>query len=135
MQSIEWTTEVIVLAVIASIICAALGYLLASVIQTKKSAALTAKLEQVQSELEKTLTANASLQARLSEAEQEKHQQQLQESALRGELSGAQATSQRLEGDLEQRRQELGLGIQLHRILSRGNILGICQVGIRIVFQ
>ncbi|PHR11213.1 MAG: DNA recombination protein RmuC [Sphingopyxis sp.] len=120
MQSIEWTTEVIVLAVIASIICAALGYLLASVIQTKKSAALTAKLEQVQSELEKTLTANASLQARLSEAEQEKHQQQLQESALRGELSGAQATSQRLEGDLEQRRQELAsLGQRLEQAVQQ----------------
>ena len=81
MQSIQWTTEVIVLAAIALVICAAIGYLLATVIQTRKSAGLNARLEQIQSELDKAVAASSLLQARLSEAEQEKHRQQLQECA------------------------------------------------------
>jgi len=120
MQSIQWTTEVIVLAAIALVICAAIGYLLATVIQTRKSAGLNARLEQIQSELDKAVAASSLLQARLSEAEQEKHRQQLQESALRGELNGAHTTNQRLEGDLEQRRQELtSLGQRLEQAVQQ----------------
>lgn len=120
MQSIQWTTEVIVLAAIALVICAAIGYLLATVIQTRKSAALSARLEQTQAELDKATTAGSLLQTQLSEAEQEKHRQQLQESALRGELNGVQATNQRLEGDLEQRRQELtSLGQRLEQAVQQ----------------
>lgn len=120
MQSIQWTTEVIVLAAIALVICAAIGYLLATVIQARKSAGLNARLEQIQSELDKAVAASSLLQARLSEAEQEKHRQQLQESALRGELNGAHATNQRLEGDLEQRRQELAsLGQRLEQTVQQ----------------
>ena len=120
MQSIQWTTEVIVLAAIALVICAAIGYLLATVIQARKSAGLNARLEQIQSELDKAVAASSLLQARLSEAEQEKHRQQLQESALRGELNGAHTTNQRLEGDLEQRRQELtSLGQRLEQAVQQ----------------
>lgn len=107
MQAIQWTTEVIVLTAIALTASALLGFLLATAIQARKLAALSAKLELTQAELDKSTATSTALQEQLVGADEQKHQQQLKEGALQGELKNAQATNERLERELDQRRTEL----------------------------
>ena len=48
MQTIQWTNELIVIASLIGIALAGLGFLMATVVQSRKVARLTAQLEQLQ---------------------------------------------------------------------------------------
>lgn len=107
MQSLEWTTDLIIITSLGSFAFAALGYLLAMVMLGRKSVALAAELQQMQGALEIANAQGLKFEednARLTSQLQDKA---LSESRLQTQFSSAQTTEQRLNEALAERKDEM----------------------------
>ncbi|VEG89830.1 DNA recombination protein RmuC [Legionella spiritensis] len=107
MQGIEWTTELISITILISIALAAVGFLLATVLQGRKVAKITTQLEYSQQALDQANNTNIEIQAQLKQVQSTLHQKELFESKLQEQFSNAQATVQRLAREADDRKQEL----------------------------
>ena len=106
MQTIQWTNELIVIASLIGIALAGLGFLMATVVQGRKVARLTAQLEQLQGNLEQADALNQSLQDSMKDLESSLHEKDLAESRLQAQLTGAQSNEQRLTDELRSQKEE-----------------------------
>ncbi|MBS8231289.1 DNA recombination protein RmuC [Marinobacter salarius] len=106
MQTIQWTNELIVIASLIGIALAGLGFLMATVVQSRKVARLTAQLEQLQGNLEQADALNQSLQDSMKDLESSLHEKDLAESRLQAQLTGAQSNEQRLTDELRSQKEE-----------------------------
>lgn len=106
MQTIQWTNELIVIASLIGIALAGLGFLMATVVQGRKVARLTAQLEQQQGNLEQADALNQSLQDSMKDLESSLHEKDLAESRLQAQLTGAQSNEQRLTDELRSQKEE-----------------------------
>ena len=106
MQTIQWTNELIVIASLIGIALAGLGFLMATVVQSRKVARLTAQLEQLQGNLEQADGLNQSLQDSIKDLESSLHEKDLAESRLQAQLTGAQSNEQRLTDELRSQKEE-----------------------------
>lgn len=100
MQSIEWTTSLIVMAVIAALVLLALGYFIAKAVASSMVAALNAQLQQAQQAMEQANSQNQQLQLKLGQAYDALRQKELSESKLQTQLAAADATEQRLTAEI-----------------------------------
>lgn len=107
MQSLEWTTDLIVTAALAGVILAALGYLIAMVLLGRKNAALTSQLQQEQGALESANTQSQKLKDEVDELTSQLQDKALSESRLQTQFSHAQVTEQRLNDALAERKDEV----------------------------
>ena len=106
MQTIQWTNELIVIASLIGIALAGLGFLMATVVLSRKVARLTAQLEQLQGNLEQADGLNQSLQDWIKDLESSLHEKELAESRLQAQLTGAQSNEQRLTDELRSQKEE-----------------------------
>ncbi|NYS60701.1 DNA recombination protein RmuC [Vreelandella salicampi] len=106
MQTIQWTNELIVIASLIGIALAGLGFLMATVVQSRKVARLTTQLEQLQGNLEQADALNQSLQDSMKDLESSLHEKDLAESRLQAQLAGAQSNEQRLTDELQSQKDE-----------------------------
>lgn len=106
MQTIQWTNELIVIASLIGIALAGLGFLMATVVQSRKVARLTVQLEQLQGNLEQADALNQSLQDSIKDLESSLHEKDLAESRLQAQLTGAQSNEQRLINELRSQKEE-----------------------------
>lgn len=100
MQSIEWTTSLIVMTVIAAVVLLALGYFIAKAVASGMVAALNAQLQQAQQGLEHANNQNQQLQQKLVLADDALRQKELSESKLQTQLTAAENTEQRLTAEI-----------------------------------
>lgn len=107
MQNIQWTTELIVMASLIGVALAGFGFLLATVLQSRKSTRLATQLEQLQQDLEQANAQNQTAQASIKELESALHEKDLAESRLQAQLTSAQSNEQRLTGELQSQKDEL----------------------------
>lgn len=107
MQNIQWTTELIVMACLIGAALAGLGFLLASVLQGRKSTRLATQLEQLQEDLEQAKARDEAAQTAIKELEASVHEKDLAASRLQALLAGAQSNEQRLTGELQSQKDEL----------------------------
>ncbi|MFS6537592.1 DNA recombination protein RmuC [Idiomarina loihiensis] len=115
MQSLEWTTDLIVTAALVGVTLPVLGYLIAMVLLGRKNAALTSQLQQEQGALESANTQNQKLQEEVDKLTSELQEKALSESRLQTQLSHAQVTEQRLNDALAERKEEV---IDLQKTLN-----------------
>lgn len=100
MQSLEWTTELIITASVAGLVLAVLGYLLAMVLLGRKNTELSGQLKQTEQALELANTQSQKQQEDIKQLSAALHEKDLSESKLQTRLdsiqSAAQTTEQRL---------------------------------------
>lgn len=101
MHALQWTTELIVIASVAGLILAALGYLLAMLRQGRKVTELTVRLQQPRA-LEREL------RRRLDKSERDLAQQRTLASKLKNEHTELKTTLQRKEEHFKEQMQQLG---------------------------
>ncbi|CAO1659095.1 DNA recombination protein RmuC [Halomonas sp. NYA30] len=109
MQNIQWTTELIVIASMIGAAMALMGFLLATVVQSRKSTWLTTQLEQFQENLQQANDQRQAAQESIKALESSLHEKDLAESRLQAEISGAQHSEQRLIGELQSQKDELAV--------------------------
>lgn len=107
MQSLEWTTELIITASVAGLVLAVLVYLLAMVLLGRKNTELSGQLKQTEQALELANTLSQKQQEDIKQLSAALHEKELSESKLQTQLVGAQATEHRLNDDLAERKSEL----------------------------
>ncbi|MGL4860065.1 MAG: hypothetical protein ACRC5A_10085, partial [Enterobacteriaceae bacterium] len=107
MQSSEWTTELIIIAFVVSLALVVLGYLLAMVRQGRENMKLSTQLQQAEQALELANTLNQTQQDEIRKFDTTLHEKALSESRLEMQLTSAQATEQRLNEILAERKGEL----------------------------
>lgn len=100
MHALQWTTELIVIAAVAGLILAALGYLLAMLLQGRKVTALTVQLQQPRA-LEQEL------RRRLDKSEQDLAQERALVSKLENAHTELKTTLQRKEEHFKEQMQQL----------------------------
>lgn len=106
MQNIEWTTSLIVIAIVAAVVLVALGYFVAKAFASSTVAALNTQLQQAQQALDQASNQNQQLQHRLSQADEALRQKELAESKLQGQLDAAKSNELRLTDELASRKAE-----------------------------
>lgn len=97
MQSLEWTTELIITTSVAGLVLAALGYLLAMVLLGRKNAELSGQLQQSEQALELANTHNQKQQESIKQLTEALHENELAESKLQTRLDSVQSTAQTTE--------------------------------------
>lgn len=107
MQSLQWTTDLIILASVASLVLVALGCLLTMVLMGRRNTRLNGKLEQVEQALVEANAQKQILQDDLNQLDEDLHDKALSESKLQLQLANAQATEQRLKDALVESTHEL----------------------------
>lgn len=107
MQEIEWTTQLIVIFGLIGIALTGLGFLLATVLEGRKSARLAAQLEQAQKDLEQANIQKEADRSSLKELELSLHEKELAESRLQAELAGFRTNEQRQADQLQSQKDEL----------------------------
>jgi DNA recombination protein RmuC len=107
MLASQWTTEIITICVIAAIASLGIGYLLATMLQSRKLTLLTAQLEQSQQALTNAAAQQSVQQGQLKAAESKNHQLELTESRLNEQLISARTTVERLLEELKGSRAEV----------------------------
>lgn len=89
MQASQWTTEIIVICVIAAMASMVLGYVVASLRQGRQLSRLTAQLEQAQKAHASEVAASTKLSEQLKAADARSQDLQVVESALKAKLQAA----------------------------------------------
>ncbi|AOW52300.1 TPA: DNA recombination protein RmuC [Legionella pneumophila subsp. pneumophila] len=123
MQDIQWTTELISIAIIIGITLTTIGFLLAMVLQGRKLTYITTQLEHSQKTIEQTNNTNTEIQAQLKNTQSTLHQKELLESKLQEQFSNAKANEQRLASELAMLKDELtDLGSKLEHMNQQMHI-------------
>ncbi|WP_046336304.1 DNA recombination protein RmuC [Xenorhabdus bovienii] len=107
MQSLEWTTELMIIASVAGLVLAAFGYLLAMVLLGHKNTELNTQLQQADQALKLANTQNQKHQDELKQLGTTLHEKELSESKLQTQQTNAKVTEQRLNDALAERKGEL----------------------------
>ncbi len=107
MPDIQWTTELVALAAGAGALLAVLGFVLAMILQGRRLAALREQLAQVRRELEQAVHNGQQLQLEIRQLGEENHARAVEESTLRAQLGNARDTEQRLNNELNERKEAL----------------------------
>lgn len=89
MQASQWTTEIIVICVIAALVSVVLGYVVASLRQGRQLSRLAAQLEQAQQAQASEVAASTLLSEQLKAAEVRSQDLQVEESTLKAKLQAA----------------------------------------------
>lgn len=89
MLASQWTTEIIVICVIAAIASVAIGYFVAALRQGRQLSRLTAQLEQAQQAQASAVAASTALSEQLKAAETRSQDLQVVESTLKAKLQAA----------------------------------------------
>lgn len=107
MQSLEWTTELIITASVAGLVLAVLGYLLAMVLLGRKNTELSGQLRQAEQSLELANTLSQKQQEDIKQLSAALHEKDLSESKLQTRLDSVQSTAQTTEQRLNDTVTEL----------------------------
>lgn len=107
MQSLEWTTELIITASVAGLVLAVLGYLLAMVLLGRKNTELSGQLKQTEQALELANTQSQKQQEDIKQLSAALHEKDLSESKLQTMLDSVQSTAQNTEQRLNDTVTEL----------------------------
>ncbi|KKO50534.1 DNA recombination protein RmuC [Arsukibacterium sp. MJ3] len=107
MQSVEWTSEFIIIVTTAGLVFATLGYLLALVLQGRKVTALSVQLQQAEKTLQQANSQHQQFQDELKQLNKALYDKALSENKLQNQLNSAMATEQRLFDELAVRKAEL----------------------------
>lgn len=107
MQSLEWTTEIIIAASVAGLVFAVLGYLLAMVWMGRKNTELSGQLKQTEQALELANTQSQKQQEDIKQLTEALHEKELSESKLQTRLDSVQSTAQATEQRLNDTVTEL----------------------------
>ena len=107
MQSLEWTTELIITASVAGLVLAVLGYLLAMVLLGRKNTELSGQLRQAEQSLELANTLSQKQQEDIKQLSAALHEKDLSESKLQTRLDSIQSTAQTTEQRLNDTVTEL----------------------------
>lgn len=107
MQSLEWTTELIITATVAGLVLAVLGYLLAMVLLGRKNTQLCGQLKQTEQALELANTQSQKQQDDIKQLSAALHEKDLSESKLQTRLDSVQSTAQTTEQRLNDTVTEL----------------------------
>lgn len=107
MQSLEWTTELIITASVAGLVLAVLGYLLAMVLLGRKNTELSGQLKQTEQALELANTQSQKQQEDIKQLSAALHEKDLSESKLQTRLDSVQSTAQNTEQRLNDTVTEL----------------------------
>ena len=107
MQSLEWTTELIITASVAGLVLAVLGYLLAMVLLGRKNTELSGQLRQAEQALELANTQSQKQQEDIKQLSAALHEKDLSESKLQTRLDSVQSTAQTTEQRLNDTVTEL----------------------------
>ena len=107
MQSLEWTTELIITASAAGLVLAVLGYLLAMVLLGRKNTELSGQLKQIEQALELANTQSQKQQEDIKQLSAALHEKDLSESKLQTWLDSVQSTAQTTEQRLNDTVAEL----------------------------
>ncbi|GAD61333.1 DNA recombination protein RmuC [Aquipseudomonas alcaligenes] len=89
MQASQWTTEIIVICVVAALISVVFGYVVAALLQGRQLSRLTAQLEQAQEAQASAVAASTALSEQLKAAEARGQVLQIEESSLKAKLQAA----------------------------------------------
>jgi DNA recombination protein RmuC len=96
MQASQWTTEIIVICVVAALASLVLGYVFAALRQGRQLSRLSAQLEQAQQAQASAVAASTALGAQLKVAEARSQELQVAESSLKAKLQAALNNEARL---------------------------------------
>lgn len=107
MQSSHASVEFMIIVVIAGLVLAILGYLLAMVLQGRKVTEHQARLRQVEEALADAHVESQQQKEEVTRLNNELHARQLSESRLQQHVETAQQTEQRLNATIAEHRQEL----------------------------
>lgn len=107
MQSPQGSPEFMIIAIIAGLVLALLGYLLAMVLQGRKVTEYQGRLRQLEEALADTHAKNQQQQEEVTRLNNALHTRQLSESRLQQHVETAQQTEQRLNATIAEYRQEL----------------------------
>lgn len=107
MQSLQWTTELILIVIAAALLLPALGFLLAMTLQGRKAVTLNAQLEQANQSLGEAVRLHQQSQDEVRSLNTKIHEKDVAESRLQAALGNAQTTEQRLTAELTERKSEL----------------------------
>jgi DNA recombination protein RmuC len=110
---INWTTELIAVTAAASLVLAALGYLLATALQGRKAARLELALQQAQQEREAAVAQAQQQQAEVAQHAAAAHTQALAHSRLEALHAGSEAEQKRLQHERDEYKTELASVQQL----------------------
>lgn len=100
MQLLEWTTELTLIALVAGLGLAALGYLLAMVLLGRKNTELSGQLKQAEQALELNNIHSQKQQDEIKQLGTALHEKELCESRLQTKLDGFQTSAQATEQNL-----------------------------------
>lgn len=102
MQASQWTTEIIVICVIAAIASLVVGYVVAALRQGRQLSRLTAELEQAQQAQASAVAASATLGGQLKAVEARSQELQVAESKLKAQLQAAYDNVTRLDQEQQE---------------------------------
>lgn len=125
MQGFEWTTGLTLTATVACIILAALGYLLAMVLQGRKNNLLEAQLQQATTERDAAHAENQKQNDEIKQLSTDLHHKELAESKLQTNLISARETEQRLNNEVTEHKAQLtALGKSLEESKNQNFTIG-----------
>lgn len=107
MQSIQWTTETIIITCVLLLAFAAVGYLLAMVLLGRKHAELASQLKQTEESLGLADTQNDKYQENLKQLDVDLREKELSEGKLQTQLDNAKTTEERLNNDLAEHKSKV----------------------------
>lgn len=99
MEASQWTTEIIVITAVLALICALLGYLVATLRQGRQLSLLQAQFEQARQALAAAVAGSAALGEQLKAAEARVNELQVADSALKAQMQAAIDNVSRLTQD------------------------------------
>lgn len=102
-----WTMELIILVTVSGLALAAIGFLLASLLQGRKATRFATQLEQARQDLSQAEEQRQQIQQELKESTLALHQKELFETKVREHFATTQATTQRLNTEVKERKDEL----------------------------
>lgn len=116
MQASQWTTEIIVICVIAALASVVLGYVVAALRQGRQLSRLAVELEQAQQAQASAVAASTSLSEQLRAADVRGQDLQVAESALKAKLQAALNNEARLSHEQQEAKERyIALEIKLEQ--------------------
>lgn len=104
MQASQWTTEIIVICVVLAFAAAVIGFVIATLRQSRQISQLSLQLEQAQQAKTSVEVQQQALQGQLREAEARSHALQVEEGRLKVQLQASGDNADRLSAELHERK-------------------------------
>lgn len=104
MPASQWTTDIIVICVLLAIATAVIGFVIATLRQSRQVSQLSLQLDQAQQAKASAETQQHTLQSQLREAEARSHALQVEEGKLKAQLQASGDNADRLSVELQERK-------------------------------